>query len=318
VGEPVLVQRPVTDAWVKFMGMDTLTRNGAPETWLAAGTLESWERTITAIAGNAVTLDVPISDSIDAKYTSPPGATIAKRDDGGRIAQVGLEDIRFVSPVRAAGVEFAFVRFDSVADGWIRNVALHNFTNGIWLGPAVKRFTVEDTAVTHDPTTYVTSEAPFDFWIEGSQTLVHRSSSAGGNKIWYYATQVLTVGPNVLLGFSGTGTTSHVTGHQRWATGLLVDGGSVDGGVSFGNNGNLGNGEGWSMGWGLVWNTTSDVRVEAPPGAMNWSIGATGAVPTGAGLGTYESPNAPVAPKSLYLAQLCERLGPQAVAAIGY
>jgi hypothetical protein len=33
--------------------------------------------------------------------------------------------------------------------------------------------------------------------------------------------------------------------------------------------------------------------------------------------GTYESMNAPVTVKSLYLAQLCDRLGPQAVAASG-
>jgi len=34
--------------------------------------------------------------------------------------------------------------------------------------------------------------------------------------------------------------------------------------------------------------------------------------------GTFESVGAPVAPRSLYLAQLCERLGPQALASIGY
>jgi hypothetical protein len=32
----------------------------------------------------------------------------------------------------------------------------------------------------------------------------------------------------------------------------------------------------------------------------------------------FESVGIPVAPKSLYLAQLCERLGPQALANIGY
>jgi hypothetical protein len=71
------------------------------------------------------------------------------------------------------------------------------------------------------------------------------------------------------------------------------------------------------MGWGVVWNTTSDVAVQAPPGSMNWSIGTTGAAPAAADDGTYESQNAPVAPGSLYLAQLCARLGPGAVAATG-
>ena len=45
----------------------------------------------------------------------------------------------------------------------------------------------------------------------------------------------------------------------------------------------------------------------------------TGAVLTGIGpAGTYESQNTPVAMKSLYLAQLCERLGPEAIKKIGY
>jgi hypothetical protein len=100
-----------------------------------------------------------------------------------------------------------------------RNVVDHDFTQGFWLGPPVKQFTVADTTATHDATTYTTPAAPFDFWVDGQQTLILRSSSAGGNKIWYYATQDHARGPNVLLDFEGTGTTSHVTGHQKWATG---------------------------------------------------------------------------------------------------
>ena len=232
------------------------------------------------------------------------------------MTEIGIEDIQWDSPVRAAGAEFTFVRFDAVVDAWMRNVVLHNFTNGIWIGPTVKRMTVEDVDVTHDATTYTTPEAPFDFWIDGAQTLVQRSSSSGGNKIWYYATQDDTRGPNVLLDFKGTGTVSHVTAHQRWATGLLIDNAHVEGGITLGNNGTLGNGEGWSMGWGVVWNATSDVLVQSPPGSMNWSIGTAGAILKGDASGTYESMNTPVTPQSLYRAQLCARLGPDAVIAI--
>ncbi len=315
-GDTVFVQRPVTSAWIAFMGMDGLTnKDGGAQTWIAPGTIHQWDRVVTAVNGNQISLDAPISDSIDAKYA--PGASIAKFAFPGRISQVGLEDIELDSPPRSATSQFSFVRIDAVSDGWIRNVVAHNFTNGIWLGPAVKRFTVADTAVTHDATTYVTPEAPFDFWIDGQQTLVIRSSSAGGNKIWYYATQNEARGPNVLLDFTGTGTTSHVTGHQKWATGALVDNATVSGGITFGNNGDLGQGEGWSMGWGVIWNSVSDVGVMAPPGGMNWAIGATGSeLDTTPPLGTYESMNAPVGMKSLYFAQLCARLGPGAVLAV--
>src|SRR6185369_6570961 len=64
-----------------------------------------------------------------------------------------------------------------------------------------------------------------------------------------------------------------------------------------------------------------------PPGARNWLIGSTGHSdasprPFGAGPmlpgGTEDSPGRAVGPQSLYLAQLAERLGPQALKAIGY
>jgi hypothetical protein len=312
VGDDVLVQRPVTTPWIAFMGMTSLP-------WLTAGTVIASERAVTAIAGNAVTIDIPLSDSLDSKYVAPPGGSVVKFTFPGRITQVGIEDIRFESPPRDATHQFSLVRVDAIADGWIRRVAAHNFTNGIWLGAGVKRVTVEDVAVTHDATAFFTSAAPFDFTTYSEQTLVQRCSSTGGNKIWYYATQASVPGPNALLKFSGTGMSSHVTAHQRWSTGLLVDSSSVQGGILMVNNGSLGGGEGWSMGWGVVWNAASNVSVsvQAPPGAMNWCIGSTGAAPGPNDNGTYESLDSPVGPGSLYLAQLCARLGPAAVAAIG-
>jgi hypothetical protein len=310
VGDDVLVRRPITGAWIAFMGMTS-------PAWLTAGNVISSERAVTAISGNAVTVDIPLSDSLDGKYVTPPGASVVTFTFPGRITQTGIEDIRFESPPRDATHQYSLVRVDAIADSWIRRVAVHNFTNGIWLGTGVKRVTVEDAAVTHDPTTFFTSEAPFDFTTYSEQTLVQRSSSTGGNKIWYYATQASVPGPNALVKFVGSGMNSHVTAHQRWSTGLLVDSSTVQGGILMVNNGSLGGGEGWSMGWGVVWNATSDVSVQAPPGAMNWSIGGTGAAPGSTSDGTYESLNTPVGPGSLYLAQLCARLGPAAVAAIG-
>jgi hypothetical protein len=316
VGDSVVVERPVTAAWVHFMGMDTL---GA--TWLAPGTNTSWERTIAAIAGNQVTLDAPLTDALDAQFLQPTGATMSRYSFAGRISRVGLEALRFVisQPRSAATNAFFFLKIGAAEDGWVKDVEADNFPDGVWLTPGVRRFTVENARMVHDPTSFYTSEAPFDFSIKGSEVLVDRSSSSGGDKIWYLATQNEETGPNVVLSFSGNGTRSHVTAHQKWATGLLVDNAHVVGGTFLGNNGTLGSGEGWSMGWGVAWNSVSDVRIEQPPGGMNWAIGCTGAELTGISPpGVYESQNTPVAIKSLYLAQLCERLGPQAVANIGY
>jgi hypothetical protein len=95
------------------------------------------------------------------------------------------------------------------------------------------------------------------------------------------------------------------------------------------NRGVMGSGHGWAIGWAVAWNCQAKgFLVQQPPGSMNWAIGCKGAetskaMPGGdkAAIlpnGIYDSPNRPVAPASLYLAQLRERLGDQAVKSIGY
>jgi hypothetical protein len=101
-----------------------------------------------------------------------------------------------------------------------------------------------------------------------------------------------------------------------------------DGGIDFRNRDAMGSGHGWSMGWGVVWNCQAkDFVVQNPPGATNWMIGCIGVSkpmprPFDASPhlpeGMIDSLGKPVIPQSLYLAQLAERLGPQAVKDIGY
>src|SRR5262249_16825220 len=77
-GATILIGRPGTASWVHFMGMDTLVRNGVQQTWLSTTTVIKADRVVTAIAGNRVTIDAPITDSYDATYVSPPGVTVER------------------------------------------------------------------------------------------------------------------------------------------------------------------------------------------------------------------------------------------------
>jgi hypothetical protein len=104
--------------------------------------------------------------------------------------------------------------------------------------------------------------------------------------------------------------------------------GYLDGGIDFKNRGSMGSGHGWGTGWSVAWNCVArDYVIQQPPGAMNWAIGCIGRKkPTprpfdpepNLPVGTFDSLGTPVLPQSLYLAQLAERLGPQAVKNIGY
>jgi hypothetical protein len=76
-----------------------------------------------------------------------------------------------------------------------------------------------------------------------------------------------------------------------------------------------------AIGWSVAWNVSSPfLLVLRPPGAMNWCIGCVGTPLTkeGAPNGILDSLGKPVLLPSLYLQQLRDRLGPDAVRNIGY
>jgi hypothetical protein len=148
------------------------------------------------------------------------------------------------------------------------------------------------------------------------------------DNVWFVATGGRLPGPIVILNCEFRGD-SRVESHQRWATGMLYDNVRVpEGGIEFRNRGSMGSGHGWSMGWGVAWNCVArNYIIQSPPGAPNWMIGnighsRTSPRPFGSGPhlpeGIKDSHGAPVAPRSLYLAQLLERLGPKALENMGY
>jgi hypothetical protein len=334
-GDTILIQRPVTDAWIRFMGMDRLSRDGTPQTWIKSGTIISADRVIKSVSGNRVTLDVPLSDSLDAVYLSPPGAAVVKYAFPGRIEQVGVEGLRVTAPARDVPIsesQYTLLRMNAVSDGWVRDVAVEDTQNTITLGSTARRVTLENVRIRHTMP-FTTPAAPADIAISGTQILVHRSSVMGKG-VWPVVTQQGVTGPNVILNF--TSEEAGIAPHQRWATGLLVDSSSFLSGterrpnIAFSNREYAGSGHGWSVGWAVAWNVKAEyVLLQQPPGSKNWCIGCTGRPPTILWHGnridvpeipseTWESPGAPVTPASLYLAQLSERLGTAALRNIGY
>jgi hypothetical protein len=334
-GDRIVIRRPVTEAWIRFMGMDKLSRDGKPQTWIKAGTIIDTDRLIESIAGNRITVDVPLSDSFDAAHLDPPGASVVKYTFSGRIERVGFESMRVIAPARDVPIsqsQYTLLRMNAVSDGWVRDVAVENTQNTITIGHTVRRVTLESVRIGH-AVPFSGAASPADIAISGTQILVHRSS-VRGRRVWPVVTQAGVTGPNVILNF--TSDEAGVAPHQRWATGLLVDSSEFRNGterrpnIAFSNREYAGSGHGWSVGWAVAWNVKADyLLVQQPPGAKNWCIGCTGRPTSMLWHGnqipipeipseTFESPGLAVAPPSLYLAQLRDRLGEAAVKRIGY
>jgi hypothetical protein len=328
IGDNVSINRPATPAWVKFMGMDTLIRNGKDEHWVS-GEIHT-ERTIKSISSNQITLDVPLADSFDSRYLNPPGGSIVKCDSGERATQIGIEHLRIVSPPQRVTIlqpGNRALHMDGVSDAWVRDLKVENTINSFYFGERTRRITLEGVDIQH-ATPSIGAAKPEDFWTGGTQTFVNRCSATGDN-LFYFSTGARMMGPVVVLNctFHGNG---HIQPHMRWATGLLLDNCRVpESGIELMDRGIMGSGHGWTIGWSVAWNCTAKSYViQQPPGSMNWAIGCMGVAETqpqpgnknGAKLpgGIFDSQGTPVTPASLYLAQLRERLGPQALANIGY
>ncbi len=325
-GDTIEIRRPVTAAWVKFMEMDNLKRDGRPQTWLRAGTVIPIERRIAAISGNKITLDVPLSDSFDSKYLNPPGTAVVKVQPPRRLAQIGIEHLHIQSPeqqVNHTQELYTAIRLTG-EDCWVRDVIIDETMNSVSLGG--RRITLENVTVNRKAL-HLGASKPAEFAPNGDQILLNRCAVNADN-VWFAATGSGHSGPIVFLNctFAGNG---HIEGHMRWTTGMLLDNCSLpDGGIDFKNRGAMGSGHGWGMGWAVAWNCVAkSYVVQQPPGAWNWAIGCIGepelmsrpfdTAPT-LPEGTFDSLGKPVSPESLYLTQLTERLGMNAVRNIGY
>jgi len=308
------------------MQMHDLVRDGRPQTWIRTGTTLVTERAIATISGNSFTLDVPLSDSFNAQFLNPPGTVVAKVRPPARITQAGVEHLHIESPPQAIShsqPHFTALRING-QDCWARDLVIDETMNSVGVGG--RRITLQRVTVNRKAL-HQGSSRPAEFAPNGGQVLLDRCMVNADN-VWFAATGSGVAGPIVLLNcvFNGT---SRAESHQRWSTGMLYDNCRAPQGViELRNRGSMGSGHGWSMGWGVIWNCVAgEYIVQNPPGSANWMIGCIGQSklaprPFGSAPnlpeGILDSHGTPVTPRSLYLTQLAERLGPQALTALGY
>lgn len=325
VGDTIRITRPVTENWIKFMGMDDLVRDGKKQTWLS-GTI-STENVIEKTNGNNITLQVPLSDSYDARYLGAGSVIVEKIKTTGEITQVGIEDLRISAPGQSVTISQGHHRalnISGIRDAWVKDLEIFNTVNSVSI--TGKRISVDNVSIVHELPT-IGAAKPADLNGSGKQILFNRCTIKGDN-LFFFATSGKVSGPIVVLNsiFRGNG---WIQPHMRWATGILIDGCEVpDGGIDFMNRGVMGSGHGWAVGWAVAWNCKAKTFLnQQPPGSANWVIGCSGepqrrAIPFNKepflAEGIYDSHGAAVEPRSLYVSQLAERLGNAAVRNIGY
>ena len=305
-----------------FHGHGHAGRNGQPQTWIRAGSVIRTDRVVDSVEGDRVTLDVPLSDALDSKFTA---ASLVRYSFPGRITEVGVEGLRIAAPFEDVPIRTAIHGASHGCRGGRMGPRSRDSGDAKWNRDRSGRQASHATNVQHH-----TLGGAFGLRRAGRFCAAGNSDSVGplppdGRRYVAGGYAGGGTGPLVVLNF--TADHGGVAPHQRWGTGLLVDGGKFPGGterrpgLAFSNRATAGSGHGWDIGWAVAWNVSSPfLLVQQPPGALNWCIGCIGKPVTIGSTpnGIFDSPGKMVEPASLYLHQLRDRLGPDALRNIGY
>lgn len=314
VGDKIVVTRTPNQVWIEELGMDQETlcegKSGC-NGWTPSNYAINHERVITAISGNNITIDIPIVDVIQEKYG---GGKILKIESTRRINQCGVENMRIQSFYEGNSDEshaWTAVRIKNAENCWVKQVTGQYLAYSTVNIESANFTTIQDCAYI-DPKSVVSGGRRYAFAIQnGLGNLFQRCYAKNGRHDFVTGSRV--TGPNVFLDGLAESTRSDIGPHHRWATGTLFD--NIYGGSTrVWNRGSSGTGHGWSGAQTMFWNVvsrTGEFRVDSPLGSMNWGIGCSGKDQTGEGY--WESWNAKVKPRSLYLQQLEDRMGINAV-----
>jgi hypothetical protein len=316
VDDDIVVQRPFSQKWLALTGMDRIVSrrsDSGAASWRVGSGL-TFERRIVAIEGNRITVDVPLTNALEREYTD---ASVSKYTFPTRTARIGIERLASradFDPESDLG-DGMFIEVNGVMNSWVREVHSDGYESGlVSLEDNSKWITVADVVYTAGPESPAWARA---FSLGGQQNLIMRARSVGAHHA--LGTLSRSAGPNVVMDLTAVARSPVLT-PNRWTAGLLLDNvhlvdptGEPSGEILMRMRGG-GRGGGWSAANSVVWNSEAGrLMVDSPPTAQNWVIGAAGGET--AGNASYDNSRVP-RPESLYRAQLAERLGESALAAL--
>ncbi len=311
-GDKIIVLRPGTDAWIKDLKMDIIEARQGTRQWQAGEYDLKFERVITAIDGNTITIDNPIVMPMEKNYG---GGFVYKYDFKGRIAHVGIENLQCRSEYAndtAEAHSWDAVQFDKIENGWVRNITSRYFAYACVNLQAGAKFITVDNCKCLEPKSVITGGRRYSFNNNGQLNLFMNCHAEDGRHD--YVTGARVLGPNVFYNCTAVKTHADIGPHHRWAVGTLYDNITTDGEINVQDRGNWGSGHGWAGITQVIWNCNVKRAAIQNPWASgkNYCIGLKGEKFDGRLKGRpdaeWEGQNKDgLKPESLYRAQLKAR-----------
>ena len=303
----IIIRRPSTANWIKTLGTDHFGGGITALGWKPGDRDLYFDRTITRIEGNIITIDAPITTAFDSTYG---GASIYFYTWQGRIKNCGIENLSCASVYDKNNLKdedhrWNAINIENAEDCWVRQVNFQYFAgSAVSILETSKRITIEDCK-SLSPVSEIGGQRRYTFLTTGQQTLFQRCYAENGYHD--FAVGYCAPGPNAFVQCESISPYSFSGAIDSWASGVLFDVINVDGNaLRFGNRGQDANGAGWTAANSVFWNCSA-ARIDCykPPTAQNWAFGSWSQF---AGDGYWNESNNTITPRSLFYQQLKERL----------
>jgi hypothetical protein len=231
-------------------------------------------------------------------------------------------------------------------NGWVRDCTVKHARNAAVKTMDPARYCTVRDCKSLEPVAPILGGRRYPFSFNGgSHSLFYKCYTEDARHA--YAAGSRVVGPNGFVNCTAWRSTTISEPHHRWCTGLLYDNITLKEGGTLGalNRGNSGSGHGWAGANIVFWNCNAEAVVvfDPPTPEQNFAIGYTGEIrdeyPTERleyandrsgyagtpmagiykgfalmGTGYIENPGGPVAPESLFMQQLIDRIGKERAA----
>jgi len=325
VGDTIFVRFTPNQTWLDETYANAYMGDGDID-WDTDTYTLNYERIITHVEQDSIAIHSPVILPMQDKYGG--GEIVKLTYPEPRLNRVGVENMRLVgtgitpscladNPNRLKTA----VHFSYTENSWIRQITVLHTSNSLFKMWDSHHNTIEDCA-SIEPLGPKRAGYRYTFYFDAasSHNFCQRTYTDDGRHDYVLGPRI--PGPNVFLdGVSERGGTQGP--HQRLATGTLFDNLKLESMIALEHRNGSGSGHSWAGVQSTLWNTESpSIICDAPAGHLNYAIGNTGnevlswyVDNTQAGVyrGYYDSHGTHVAPRSLYLKQLEDRLGTSAV-----